>query len=695
MIASPSGTGKTTLLRHFQHVLLEPSGGAKPVAAVWASDLVLKGMGVVSATAILEKLAIHYQNSYRAKCPGLAAEELMGFLSSGEAVLLVDGLDELVHGGRTGSLEDWFDALGGLASDLNARVLVSCRDTLFTSTGSLASYKDRVRTIAPWDWVLMRAWIERNAKLLDPPVKASPAEVLDTIRRIQPLEALCKVPFLLKSLVEIYPDLQGGTESLAKHEIYERLIAKKLQTRAGTLEKVPGLTPDMLRKLVQLLALDYLAGKEACFAVDGAALAAKVKDSPIFTPTERQSAQRLAEKDDRSGSIPLESYVRSCSLLEVSAGGCTFPHRSIAEYLLADAVARYPAARSVFFLAPFFTREALEFLTGMLETARSGIGRLGHEDIAKFFSEQCTGEVEHDLLKWMKGRVAEGNYTKEDFRKVVVRVLETQREVFLDKLIDPSIIPWDEVWTGLGKNKGVTALQLGSNGLSALPESIGNLEALQTLWLSSNQLSSLPERIGNLRSLQILWLNGNQLSFLPENIGQLKSLQKLWLEDNKLTSLPESIGNLEALQTLWLSSNQLSSLPKTIGNLKSLTYLTLNYNLLSSLPETIDNLKSLTYLTLNYNLLSSLPEVITRMTWLRVLDLDGNRLSSLPENIGQLTSLESLSLWGNQLSSLPETIGGIKSLIDLSLGFNQLSSLPGTIKDWIKTLEEKGCKVYR
>ena len=56
----------------------------------------------------------------------------------------------------------------------------------------------------------------------------------------------------------------------------------------------------------------------------------------------------------------------------------------------------------------------------------------------------------------------------------------------------------------------------------------------------------------------MLNLYSNQLSSLPESIGRLVNLQELFLSNNKLSSLPESIGRLASLLRLYLDNNQLS-----------------------------------------------------------------------------------------------------------------------------------------
>jgi Leucine-rich repeat (LRR) protein len=150
-----------------------------------------------------------------------------------------------------------------------------------------------------------------------------------------------------------------------------------------------------------------------------------------------------------------------------------------------------------------------------------------------------------------------------------------------------------------------TKIYLSNKGLSALSESIGNLQHLQELDLYNNNLSSLPESFGNLQHLQGLDLSYNHLSSLPESIGNLQNLQGLVLYNNNLSSLPESIGNLQNLQRLYLDNNNLSSLPESFGNLQNLEVLVLDNNNLSSLPESIGNLQNLKVLGLSGNTIST------------------------------------------------------------------------------------------
>ena len=233
----------------------------------------------------------------------------------------------------------------------------------------------------------------------------------------------------------------------------------------------------------------------------------------------------------------------------------------------------------------------------------------------------------------------------------------------------------------IGQLEQLQVLHLWDNALTDLPESIGQLNHLQILNLSGNKLTALPESIGQMKFLQYLDLSGNDLMVLPEFIGQLNHLQQFQLYSNKLTALPESIGQLEQLQILNLGSNDLAVLPESIGQLKHLRKLELQKNKLTALPGSIGQLEQLQVLDLNNNKLTLLPESIGQLAQLQSLNLSPNRLTVLPESIGQLTQLESLGLDRNQLTALPESIKHLRELKTLNVMINRLTALPKSISE--------------
>jgi hypothetical protein len=84
-------------------------------------------------------------------------------------------------------------------------------------------------------------------------------------------------------------------------------------------------------------------------------------------------------------------------------------------------------------------------------------------------------------------------------------------------------------------------IDLGTNRLTSLPESIKNLTNLRELNLYENRLTSLPTEIGNLRELRVLDLSFNLLTYLPAEIRRLTNLKELDLGNNLLIPWPTEL----------------------------------------------------------------------------------------------------------------------------------------------------------
>jgi internalin A len=63
------------------------------------------------------------------------------------------------------------------------------------------------------------------------------------------------------------------------------------------------------------------------------------------------------------------------------------------------------------------------------------------------------------------------------------------------------------------------------------------VQALTDLGLAGNCLTALPESIGHLTALEKLACNGNSLQHLPASLTGLTALKQLWLQRNSLTSI--------------------------------------------------------------------------------------------------------------------------------------------------------------
>uniref|UniRef100_A0A3Q1EB22 Protein scribble homolog n=1 Tax=Acanthochromis polyacanthus TaxID=80966 RepID=A0A3Q1EB22_9TELE len=196
-------------------------------------------------------------------------------------------------------------------------------------------------------------------------------------------------------------------------------------------------------------------------------------------------------------------------------------------------------------------------------------------------------------------------------------------------------------------------LDLGSNELEVLPDTLGALPNLRELWLDRNQLSSLPPELGNLRRLVCLDVSENRLEELPSELNGLLALTDLLLTQNLLEVIPDSIGCLKQLSILKVDQNRLTLLTDSVGECENLTELVLTENLLQSLPRSLGKLKKLTNLNVDRNRLGSVPKELGGCASLNVLSLRDNRLGKLPAELADATELHVLDVAGNRLQNLP------------------------------------------
>ena len=177
--------------------------------------------------------------------------------------------------------------------------------------------------------------------------------------------------------------------------------------------------------------------------------------------------------------------------------------------------------------------------------------------------------------------------------------------------------------------------------------------------LENTELHELPDVIGTLSGLSAggclgLWLGSNELTKLPNSIGNLVALRSLDVDNNKLTALPNSIGNLVCLESLYANHNRLAQLPATIGKLRTLRELRVSDNQLcdeDALPVELGSglAKCLKSLWLARNGLGALPPAVCGLKALEELDICGNaELCELPMDFDALGRLETLDLAGNE-----------------------------------------------
>uniref|UniRef100_A0A8C9S0Q9 Protein scribble homolog n=1 Tax=Scleropages formosus TaxID=113540 RepID=A0A8C9S0Q9_SCLFO len=255
------------------------------------------------------------------------------------------------------------------------------------------------------------------------------------------------------------------------------------------------------------------------------------------------------------------------------------------------------------------------------------------------------------------------------------------------EIADFSGNPLSRLPEGFTQLRGLAHLALNDVSLQTLPNdierhkvcvrvSLSFLVKLEQLDLGSNELEVLPDTLGALPNLRELLLDRNHLSALPPELGNLRRLVCLDVSENRLEQLPPELSGLLALTDLLLSQNLLELLPDTLGSLKQLSILKVDQNRLTHLTDSIGECENLSELVLTENLLQTLPRSMGKLKKLNNLNVDRNRLYSVPEELGGCTSLNVLSLRDNRLARLPAELAGATELHVLDVAGNRLRNLP-------------------
>ncbi|CAL5394631.1 unnamed protein product [Camellia sinensis] len=227
-------------------------------------------------------------------------------------------------------------------------------------------------------------------------------------------------------------------------------------------------------------------------------------------------------------------------------------------------------------------------------------------------------------------------------------------------------------------------LDLGGPSFSGqLPESIGNLKALNFLYLLHCNLSgSIPVSVWNLTKITDLAFSSNSFSGqIPSSISNLAKLNSLYLSGNNLNGqIPDSLGNMSQLTSLYLSGNNLNGqIPDSLGNMSQLTLLALsNNNLRGQIPDSLGNMSQLTSLYLSGNNLNGqIPDSLGNMSQLTSLYLSYNSLNgTIPSSLFALPSLVGIHLSNNKLQGpIPGLVYELQNLTYLLVSSNNLSGV--------------------
>lgn len=215
----------------------------------------------------------------------------------------------------------------------------------------------------------------------------------------------------------------------------------------------------------------------------------------------------------------------------------------------------------------------------------------------------------------------------------------------------------------------VEHLDLTDRKLRAFPAEVLRMPWLRTLILDGNPIGDLPEALGTLTRLEHLSVRFCGLTALPESVGDLAALRVLCVAGNRdpdgVTvefSLPASVGRLTALEELDISYLSVTTgatttewdlpemtrfvLPDTFGGLVALRKLVADVTDVV-FPDSAHGLTGVEEVSMTHGRLRTFPEVVTTFPNLRRLDLGDNFFDTVPDSLLRLTRLEELNLGGS------------------------------------------------
>ena len=235
------------------------------------------------------------------------------------------------------------------------------------------------------------------------------------------------------------------------------------------------------------------------------------------------------------------------------------------------------------------------------------------------------------------------------------------------------------------KVEDIIRLDLSSQSLKELPDSIGILSHLLILNLSNNKLSDLPDSMKNLSALRNLDIRRNGFKTLPEVVLSL-SLRSLNASGNELTTIPLLEG-LDDLRVLDVSSNALRDVEIFLPLQNELRTLNLSSNLIKEISGFLPCLGSLERLNLSNNVITEIPHSIDKLEAIEEMDFSSNQIAKVDSSFFDL-EVEIVDLSANSLREL--NLYSLESLEELTLDENDFKQL--SIEDYFAPyLREFSC----
>ena len=219
-----------------------------------------------------------------------------------------------------------------------------------------------------------------------------------------------------------------------------------------------------------------------------------------------------------------------------------------------------------------------------------------------------------------------------------------------------------------------------NNGLTKLPDEIGNLTKLEQLFIANGKLEKIPATVSNLKSCTDVEIyNCPMMTEFPVEIAQMPNLITLNIANNKQWSSDEALKGLKALATG--------------PSREKIQILYFNENNLEVLPAEITNMKKLGLMNFASNKIHTIETAWGKEIKPVQLYLDHNQLSSFPTDeegvFCYVEDAETFSVKFNNFTQFPDIFDAesLYAVVSIDFSFNHISTFPDDFKGvFVETL---------
>ena len=219
-----------------------------------------------------------------------------------------------------------------------------------------------------------------------------------------------------------------------------------------------------------------------------------------------------------------------------------------------------------------------------------------------------------------------------------------------------------------------------NNGLTKLPDEIGNLTKLEQLFIANGKLEKIPATVSNLISCTDVEIyNCPMMNEFPVEIAQMPNLITLNIANNRQWSSEEALKGLKALATG--------------PSREKIQILYFNENNLEVIPAEITNMKKLGLMNFASNKIHTIETAWGKDIKPVQLYLDNNQLSEFPTDADgvfcYVEDAETFSAKFNKFTEFPDIFDAksLYAVVSIDFSFNQISTFPDDFKGvFVETL---------